>query len=42
MEEAIICNSKTQRIEDKGDATPRFIIDLLKNKISTLENKLSN
>lgn len=42
MEKAIICNSKTQRIEDKGDATPRFIIDLLKNKISTLENKLSN
>ena len=28
-------------IRDKGDATPSFVIDLLKNTISTLENKLS-
>ena len=45
MEEAIIsncrCHSQTQRIGDEGDATPRFVTDLLKNRITALENELS-
>ena len=45
MEKAIIsscrCHSQTQRIGDEGDATPRFITDLLKNRITALENELS-
>ena len=44
MEEAIIsncrCHSQTQRIGE-GDATPRFVTDLLKNKITVLERELS-
>ena len=38
MEEAIICYPKGQRTGDKGDTTERFITDLLKYRISTLEN----
>lgn len=34
MEEAIICHSKTQRIEGKGDAAPQFTIWTLENKLS--------
>ena len=45
MEEAIIsncrCHSQTQRIEDEGDATPRFLAALSKNRITALENELS-
>ena len=45
MEEAIIsncrCHSQTQRIGEEGDATPRFVTDLLKNKITALEKELS-
>lgn len=41
MEEAILCNSKTMRIEGGGDPTPPFATNLLKKKISTLENELS-
>lgn len=45
MEEAIIsncrCHSQTQRTGDEDDATPRFVIDLLKNRITALENELS-
>ena len=45
MEEAIISNfryhSQTQRIGDEGDATPRFVTDLLKNRITAFENELS-
>ena len=45
MEEAIIsncrCHSQTQKIGDEGDATPPFVIDLLKNRITALENELS-
>ena len=45
MEEAIIsncrCHSQTHRIGDKGDVTPRPITDLLKNRITALENELS-
>ena len=45
MEEAIIsnfrCHSETQRIGDEGDATPQFVTDLLKNRITALENELS-
>ena len=44
MEEAIIsncrCHSQTQRIGDEGDATPRFVTDLLKNRITALESEL--
>ena len=45
MEEPIIsncrCDSQTQRIGDEGDATPPFVSDLLKNRITALENELS-
>ena len=45
MEEAIIsnsrCHSQTQRIGDEGDAPPPFVNDLLKNRITALENELS-
>lgn len=41
MEEAILCNSKTMRIEGGGDPTPPFVTNLLKKKISTLKNELS-
>ena len=45
MKEAIIshcrCYSQTQRIGDDGDSTPRFVTDLLKNRITALENELS-
>ena len=45
MEEAIIsncrCHSQTQMTGDEDDATPRFVIDLLKNRITALENELS-
>ena len=45
MEEPIIsncrCDSQTQRIGDEGDATPPFVSDLLKNRITALENQLS-
>ena len=45
MEEAIIsncrCHWETQRTGDEDDATPRFVTDLLKNRITALENKLS-
>ena len=44
MEEAIIsncrCHSQTQSIGDEGDATPRFVTDLLKNRITALESEL--
>ena len=44
MEEAIIsncrCHSQTQRIGDEGDATPRFVTDLLRNRITALESEL--
>ena len=43
MEEAIIsncrCHSQTQRTGDEDDATPRFVIDLLKNRITALEKR---
>ena len=35
------CHSQTQRIGDKGDASPRFVTDLLKNRFAALENELS-
>ena len=35
------CHSQTQRIGDEADATPRFVTDLLKNRITDLENELS-
>ena len=45
MEEAITsncrCHSQTQRIGDEGDATLRFVTDLLKNRITVLENEFS-
>ena len=45
MEKTIIsscrCHSQTQRIGDEDDATPRFVTDLLKNRITALENGLS-
>ena len=43
MEEAIIsncrCHSQTQMTGDEDDATPRFVIDLLKNRITALEKR---
>lgn len=43
MEEAIIsncrCHSQTQRTGDEDDATPRIVIDLLKNRITALEKR---
>ena len=45
MEEAIIsncrCHSQTQSTGDEDDATPRFVTDLWKNRITALENELS-
>ena len=35
------CHPQTQGVGDKTDATPRFVKDLLKNKITALENELS-
>ena len=35
------CHPQTQGVGDKTDATPMFVKDLLKNKITALENELS-
>lgn len=38
MKKVMACNSKTQKIGGKSYTTPKFVIDLLKNRISTLVN----
>ena len=41
MKEAITCHYKAHRSGDEGDTTLQFVSDLLKHRISTLENELS-